>query len=149
MPRGKTHRQNLVIPSSPKYLKQAVAFIEGLAQKMGFENDATVDIAISVSEAVNNAIVHGNKKDERKKVKIIVDTSPRQITVRVRDEGKSFCMEDVCNPLDPENLMKCNGRGILILRSLMDKVTFDLAPGGGTEVKMIKRLKDKDVKRRK
>jgi serine/threonine-protein kinase RsbW len=149
MPRGKTHRQNLIIPSSPKYLKQAVAFIEGLAQEMGFENDATVDIAISVSEAVNNAIVHGNKKDERKKVKIIVDTSPRQITVRVRDEGKSFCMEDVCNPLDPENLMKCNGRGILILRSLMDKVTFDLAPGGGTEVKMMKRLKRSTAKRAK
>jgi serine/threonine-protein kinase RsbW len=149
MPRGKTHRQNLIIPSSPKYLKQAVAFIEGLAQKMGFENDATVDIAISVSEAVNNAIVHGNKKDERKKVKILVDMSPRQMTVRVRDEGESFCVEDVCNPLDPENLMKCNGRGILILRSLMDKVTFDLAPGGGTEVKMIKRLKRSTAKRGK
>jgi serine/threonine-protein kinase RsbW len=141
MPKGSTKIPKLIIPSSQKHLKKAVEFIEAMAQKIGFDEDATADIAISVSEAVNNAILHGNKKDEKKKVTILADPGEKQITIRIRDEGAAFCLDDVCNPLAPENLMKCNGRGILILRTLMDEVTFNSAPGGGMEVKMTKRLR--------
>lgn len=140
MSKGKARSHQLIIPSSQQHLKRAVAFIEGLARKMGFHEDAIVDIAISVSEAVNNAIIHGNKDDGKKKVKILAELGAQQITVRVRDEGASFCPDNVCSPIEPENLTKCNGRGIFILRSLMDEVTYRTAPGGGTEVEMIKRL---------
>jgi anti-sigma regulatory factor (Ser/Thr protein kinase) len=73
-------------------------------------------------------------------VTILAHPGEKKITIRVRDEGSAFCLEDVCNPLSPENLMKCNGRGILILRTLMDEVTFNSAPGG-MELKMTKRLR--------
>ena len=53
--------------------------------------------------------------------------------------GICFSPANVCNPLDPDNLMKCNGRGILIQRALMDEVIFRAGPGGGTEVELIKR----------
>jgi serine/threonine-protein kinase RsbW len=147
MSKRKTQGHQLIIPSSQRYLKKVVAFIEGLAQEMTFDEDAAADIAISVSEAVNNAILHGNKADEKKKVTILAKQGARQLTIWVRDEGASFCLEDVCNPLDPKNLTRCNGRGIFILRALMDEVTFHCTPGGGTEVKMIKRLKKTGIKR--
>ncbi len=141
MSKGTTKAPKLTIPSSQKHLREAVDFIEALAKRMGFNQDAIADIAISVSEAVNNAILHGNRKDEKKKVTILAEPGKRQITIHVRDQGTPFCPEDVCNPLAPENLMKCNGRGILILRTLMDTVTFASGPGGGTEVTMTKRLR--------
>lgn len=142
MSTGKLQHEELTIPSSQKHLKKAVAFIEALAKKMGFDEDATSDIAISLSEALNNAILHGNKKDKKKQVHILVDMETGQMRIRVRDEGKCFFGTDVCCPLDPENLMKCNGRGIFILHSLMDEVNFRPAPRGGTEVEFIKRLAD-------
>jgi len=130
----------LMIPSSQKYLKKVVAFVEDHAQRAGFSEDAIVDIAISTSEAVNNAIIHGNRKDEKKKVEILVAVEPDQIVIRVRDEGTCFIPAHTCDPLNPENLMKCSGRGILIQQALMDGVAFRAAPHGGTEVELSKRL---------
>jgi len=139
MTASEASQHQITIPSIQKQLKKTVAFIEGLATKAGFDEDAIVDIAIAVSEAVNNAILHGNKKDKDKKVQILVDLKKDLIRVRVQDEGTRFSPANVCNPLDPDNLMKCNGRGILIQRALMDEVNFRAAPGGGTEVELIKR----------
>jgi len=149
MSEEKNQRHQLTISSSQRYLKKVVDFVENLVQKFGFDEDAVVDIAISVSEAVNNAILHGNKEDEKKKVHILVETGERQVTIRIRDEGVCFSPNGVCSPLEPENLMKCNGRGIFILRALMDEVSYHAAPGGGTEVKLIKRLKGVRAKTKK
>jgi serine/threonine-protein kinase RsbW len=136
--KNESHQMN--IPSSQRHLKKVVAFVEGLAQKAGFREDAIVDIAISASEAVNNAILHGNKKNRKKKVTVLVETKGGRFIIRVIDQGTAFTPAGICNPLDPENLMKCSGRGILIQRSLMDEVNFRPAPGGGTEVELIKSL---------
>ena len=67
-----------------------VAFVEGLAHKVGFSEDAIVDIAISASEAVNNAILHGNKKNRKKKVSILVEMKKDRFIVRVTDQGTAF-----------------------------------------------------------
>jgi serine/threonine-protein kinase RsbW len=142
----KRRQHQLIIPSSQKHLKKAVDFVEGLAQQAGFGEDAIVDIAISASEAVNNAILHGNKQDIQKKVRILVDLKNDRIALRVRDEGTCFTPANVCNPLEPENLMKCSGRGILIQQALMDEVTFRAAPGGGTEVELVKKFPSSRVK---
>jgi len=128
------------ISSKQDQLKKVVDFVEGLAQRVGFSEDAIVDIAISVSEAVNNAILHGNKKNPRKKVHVLAATNENSLVLRVRDEGRGFTPVDVCDPRDPDNLMKCSGRGILIQKSLMDEVNFRAAPGGGTEVELVKKL---------
>jgi len=128
------------IPSKQSQLKKVVDFVEGLAQQVGFSEDAIVDIAISVSEAVNNAILHGNKKDPQKKVHVLAATTPSSFVLRIRDEGCCFTPANVCDPRDPDNLMKCSGRGILIQQALMDEVNFRAAPGGGTEVELVKKL---------
>ena len=150
MTAAEASQHQITIPSVQKQLKKAVAFIEGLAQQAGFDEDAIVDIAISVSEAVNNAIIHGNRKDKNKKVQILVDLKKDLIKVRVRDQaGSCFSPANICNPLEPDNLMKCNGRGILIQRALMDEVNFRTAPSGGTEVELIKKLGKSDSKGKK
>jgi serine/threonine-protein kinase RsbW len=136
----KTRRHQMDIPSKQSQLKKVVDFVEGLAQRAGFSEDAIVDIAISVSEAVNNAILHGNKKNPKKNVRVLAETSCDRFVLRVRDEGSSFTPANVCDPRDPDNLMKCSGRGILIQKTLMDEVNFRTAPGGGTEVELVKKL---------
>jgi serine/threonine-protein kinase RsbW len=133
-------QHELDIPSKQNQLKKVVDFVEGLAQRAGFSEDAIVDIAISVSEAVNNAILHGNKKNPGKKVSVLAETTPNSLVLRVRDEGRSFTPTNISDPRTPDNLMKCNGRGILIQRALMDEVNFRTAPGGGTEVELVKKL---------
>jgi serine/threonine-protein kinase RsbW len=140
-----THHQ-IDIPSRQDQLKKVVGFVEGLAQQAGFEEDAIVDIAISISEAVNNAIIHGNKKNPRKKVRVLAETRKNGIVLKVRDEGRCFIPTNICDPRDPDNLMKCSGRGILIQKALMDEVNFRAAPDGGTEVELIKRLPEDESK---
>jgi len=144
----KTRHQQMDIPSKQSHLRKVVDFVEGLAQLAGFGEDAIVDIAISVSEAVNNAILHGNRKNPKKKVHVLAETAPDRFILRIRDEGCYFTPVNVCDPRDPDNLMKCSGRGILIQKALMDEVNFRAAPGGGTEVELVKKLSGRGRRRR-
>jgi serine/threonine-protein kinase RsbW len=145
----KSGQHQMDIPSKQSQLKKVVDFVEGLAQQVGFGEDAIVDIAISVSEAVNNAILHGNRKNPRKKVHVLARTMNDGLVLKVRDEGRGFTPVEVCDPRDPDNLMKCSGRGILIQKSLMDEVNFRTAPGGGTEVELVKKLPGRGTQSRK
>ena len=91
------------------------------------------DILISLTEAVNNAIIHGNKADESKKVKIDMQEEKSGIAVSVTDEGQGFDPEEVPDPTSPENLECCGGRGVFIMSSLADKLSYI---NNGTTVKM-------------
>jgi serine/threonine-protein kinase RsbW len=132
----------IIIPSSQIYLAKVDNFVEKRLKKLGLNKDQLADIAISVTEVVNNAIVHGNKKDPRKKVvlRLITDKSP--IVIEIEDEGKGFDLDSLPCPITEENLLKEVGRGIFILRSLMDKVDFVFKKEGGTIVRLTKYLKE-------
>jgi serine/threonine-protein kinase RsbW len=132
----------IIIPSSQIYLAKVDNFVEKRLKKLGLNKDQLADIAISVTEVVNNAIVHGNKKDPRKKVvlRLITDKSP--IVIEIEDEGKGFDLDSLPCPITEENLLKEVGRGIFILRSLMDKVDFVFKKKGGTIVRLTKYLKE-------
>ncbi|UCB53405.1 MAG: ATP-binding protein [Candidatus Zixiibacteriota bacterium] len=129
------------IPSSLDYLPKVDQFVESKLKKLRIKKDQLVDIAISVSEIVTNAVMHGNKNDLGKKVKINVEASPSQVEVIVEDEGTGFDPSSVECRLDPESLLKEAGRGILIVDSLMDKVEILCGPGKGTKVKIVKLLR--------
>jgi serine/threonine-protein kinase RsbW len=90
---------------------------------------------VSLTEAVNNGIMHGNRGDAAKKVHVICELLPGWLCVIVRDEGKGFKPDKVKNPLAKENLLRESGRGVFLMRTLMDKVEFE--PGaGGMEVRL-------------
>ena len=130
----------IIIPSFLDYLPKVDEYVERKLRKLGVDKDKLADIAISVTEAVTNAVVHGNKNDLKKKVVINLKADSSCVEITVEDEGNGFDPETVQSPIEKENILKEMGRGIFILKSLMDKVDFITAPQKGTIVKMTKFL---------
>jgi serine/threonine-protein kinase RsbW len=101
-------------------------------------------VGVAIRESVINAIKHGNRNDETKRVFVdfeAVSSVPvPELTIRVRDQGEGFEPEEVADPLAPENLLKSSGRGIFLIRSFMDDVQLHRAPEGGMEIRMVKRV---------
>jgi len=125
------------VPSDQEFLQDVDSFLEGTLRGHGVDESVIADIAISVSELVNNAIMHGNKASREKPVTVRVTFRQGMVTITVRDEGSGFASDQIRNPLAEENLMKEVGRGIFIVRSLMD--TVDIRPSShGTEVQISK-----------
>lgn len=134
-------KNKISVPSSLEYLRDVDEFVEGKLKKLGLDQSQLADVAISVAEAVTNAIVHGNKNDRKKKVKIDLKIEKLKIVITVEDQGDGFDPESLSSPVEGENILKKVGRGVFILKSLMDKVNFIFQPEGGTIVKMVKYLK--------
>jgi serine/threonine-protein kinase RsbW len=109
-----------------------------LAKFLGFSEDATHYMSVALRESVVNAIKHGNKQDETKRVFVEFKIHPRALEMSVRDQGSGFDPGAVPNPVAPENLLKAYGRGIFFMRSFMDDVGYDFPRGGGTVVRMKK-----------
>jgi serine/threonine-protein kinase RsbW len=106
---------------------------------VGFEDDATHYMSVAVRESVVNAIKHGNRQDEAKRVHLRFTIHDRALEIEVRDEGKGFDPAAVPDPLAPENLLKAYGRGLFFMRQFMDEVTHSFPAKGGTVVRMLKR----------
>ena len=115
-----------------------------IARMVGLDDDSVHWVSVAVRESVINAIKHGNRNDAQKRVHVeftsLQDGDGRSLAVRVRDEGCGFDPSSLANPLAPENLLKANGRGIFLMRSFMDEMTFQRAAEGGMEVRMVKRV---------
>jgi len=109
----------------------------------GLDDESLHWVSVAVRESVINAIKHGNCDDVRKRVHVeftyLDDDQTRGIAIRVRDEGCGFDPATVADPLAQDNLLKPNGRGILLMRSFMDEMTFHRSSEGGMEVRMVKR----------
>jgi len=109
-----------------------------ITRRLDLGENECMDIAIAVTEAVNNAVLHGNHQRPDKLVTVRFELSASQVRIIVRDQGSGFDPDLVADPLTPENIIKPNGRGLLILESLMDSVQVKTTPRG-TEVIMVKR----------
>ncbi len=107
----------------------------------GLDEDALYSVGLAIRESVINAITHGNGRDRSKQVFVefaLVDEA-RGIAIRVRDQGVGFDPATVPDPLAPENALKSSGRGVFLIRRLMDEMTLQRAAEGGTEIVMVKR----------
>jgi len=107
---------------------------------VGFDDEAVHYMSVAVRESVVNAIKHGNKQDEAKRVHVQFTIHDRALEVQVRDQGPGFDPAAVPDPLAPENLLKAYGRGIFFMRQFMDEVTHSFPPKGGTVVRMLKKV---------
>ncbi len=137
---GPVIRGNTIsIPSDPEYLVAVDDFLEGTLRGFGIDESTIADIAISVTEIVNNGILHGNKSDTSKTVTLTITKDGASVSFVVSDEGSGFDPDSIADPLKEENLLKQVGRGIFIARSLMDDVSFDIHEGGST-VKLEKNI---------
>ena len=119
-----------------------------MSRMVGFDDDTLHWISIAVRESVANAMKHGNKSDEAKRVRVEFTTSPAdrpsELAIVVQDQGEGFDPGTVADPLAPENLLKSSGRGIFLIRSFMDEVEHRRIPEGGMEVRMVKRIGSPD-----
>ncbi|HEX2897394.1 MAG TPA: ATP-binding protein [candidate division Zixibacteria bacterium] len=130
----------ITIPSNHEFLSDVDMFIEGILRGYGADESIIADIAISVSELVNNAISHGNAQNEGKKVIVEIDKNSDKVSISVLDEGTGFNPNSLDDPLAEENLLKEVGRGIFIVKSLMDSVDIIPSPRG-TKITMTKTIK--------
>ena len=136
----KASKIHVSIGSALEYLDLIQTLTDCITSFVGFDEDSAHWIAMSVRETVTNAIQHGNKLDQSKSVDIRFEVGPDYVDISVRDQGKGFRVDDLPNPLDPENLLKPSGRGIFYIRSFMDEVEFKPHSQGGMEVHMVKRV---------
>ncbi len=120
--------------------------VAGLVQKVAtwidMPNEDKQAVVKAVTEAVQNAICHGNREGESKMIRVRIQTAPSEITVFVRDDGKEFEVEAVPDLIDPQHRNSPHGRG---MNALMDDVKFFSLGKGGSLVKMTKRFIPQEV----
>ena len=110
----------------------------------GLDEDSLHWVSVAVRESVVNAIKHGNKNDETKRVVVeftaVPIDEPEELVIRVEDEGEGFDPEEVADPLAPENILKSSGRGIFLIRSFMDEVELQRGTERGMQIRMVKKV---------
>ena len=110
------------------------------ARQMGFDEDEQHRIGISLRECLVNAVVHGNRYNSRKKVRLVVSRTPQRLEIVVTDEGAGFEMSHLPDPLAEENLLRQSGRGVMMIRAFMDEFHVRRREPAGTEIRMVKYL---------
>jgi serine/threonine-protein kinase RsbW len=127
----------MICRSNQKEISHIEEFLRQVSKKMHIDDGMMYRLLVSCTEAVNNAIIHGNNSDPEKKVIIRCIVEKKALSIRVIDEGTGFDSESLQDPRDEKNLMKENGRGVFLMRSLMDTVKFKrLKSGSVVEMKV-------------
>lgn len=116
--------QTLVLGSNSDSLSMVERLIEDVRNKYNVSEDVFGNMLVAITEAVTNAIYHGNKSDPQKKVSVSCIHSPHSIVFTVADEGPGFDYYNLPDPTSAENLEKECGRGIFLMKHLADQLIF-------------------------
>jgi len=130
-------KRQLEIHSRIEELKTCLKVCHEVGDSLSLDCETYFSFQTSLLEAVQNAIIHGNKSDESKKVKIDMEVDESTIQVRIEDEGSGFDPECIANPTCGDNITKENGRGIFFIKNLCDG--FEVI-GKGNVVKLLIRI---------
>ncbi len=125
---------SIQIPSIPENIRIIESFIDNAKERFQLSEDMYGNIMIAVTEAVNNAIKHGNSRDEKKTVHLSLFLENSTIRFMIKDEGNGFDYHNLPDPTLPENLEKPSGRGIFLMKHLADEVAFR---EGGRTVELV------------
>jgi len=120
-------------------VEEVEAAADQLATEAGLDEDQRFHIAMAVREAAINAVLHGNEYDPARQIEVSLENTGKDLMITIADQGRGFDPDKVPDPLAKENLLRGTGRGIFLIRSLMDEVHFrQLHPG--TELTLVKHL---------
>ena len=111
-------------PSSTENIALVEKLVDNVCEENGVNEDYYGNILIALTEAVNNAIVHGNRKDVNKQVRVCCESRQKEILFTVEDQGPGFDYDNLPDPTDPVNIEKPNGRGVFLMKNLADEVSF-------------------------
>lgn len=129
-------RLDFLVPSKLSRILGVNRLVSFLTTEFGFPpEESMVNLPLVMDEALSNAVIHGNKQREELKIHVRIYISSRRIVVQVEDQGEGFYEEGVEDPTQQENLFKGSGRGIYLIKELMDSVRFEK---GGRVIEMEK-----------
>ncbi len=126
-------KKTLTISSKTENIVMVESLINDICDKFKISEDYYGNILVALTEAVNNAIQHGNQNNPKKHIDITFSMRPDHISFTIKDEGPGFDYSHLPDPTSPENLEKPNGRGVFLMRNLADKVEFE---NNGSTVKL-------------
>lgn len=112
-------------PSIVDNIKIVESFIDNSRDEYNIGDDLYGNILIAITEAVSNAIQHGNKYNKDKIVRLTCSSSPSEISFVIEDEGPGFDYTTLPDPTSGENLLKPDGRGIFLMKHLCDVLKFE------------------------
>jgi serine/threonine-protein kinase RsbW len=124
MKKSSPGNHQLQLPSAAEGIHIMEKLVDTICATYKVNEDNYGNILVAMTEAVNNAIYHGNKANPDKKVNITFESSPKTISFTVSDEGDGFDYTSIPDPTNPENLEKPTGRGIFLMHHLADKVSY-------------------------
>ncbi len=132
-------------PSTLESVDHAEAEILRAAADAGFDEDEQHRIGMAVRECMVNAVVHGNRYNRNKQVRVCAEAGEGRFTIRITDQGEGFEIQEVPDPLHENNLLRHSGRGLFLMGAFMDDVKVRKAgppdsPNPGTEVTLVKSL---------
>lgn len=138
------NRINLTLDSVLASVEIVEETAERFARDAGFDEDTASQIAMVSREAAVNAVIHGNKYDSAKHVNASFEMTDKAVTIRIADEGPGLDTDTIPDPLAPENILRTSGRGIFLMRAIMDEVHFRML-NPGTEIKLVKLRVQKEI----
>lgn len=116
--------QTIEISSRPESINIIEKLIDDMRSEHDIHEDAFGNILVAVTEAVNNAIQHGNKYDPNKKVKVTYEMEEETMSFIISDQGSGFDYYNLPDPTAPENIEKPTGRGVFLMKHLADQIIF-------------------------
>ncbi len=118
-------KKHLKIESSITSVRLVENAIDFITTEAGINQECYGKIIVATLEAVNNAIIHGNRYDKNKSVEIDIRLEGEALRVEVCDEGRGFRPQDVPDPTKPENIELVNGRGVFLMTHLADEIKYN------------------------
>ena len=113
--------KNIIIESKRTEIQRIEKILEEINSEFKLEEEKLVNYQIAISEALVNAIIHGNKEANEKRVFVTFTFDENRLTAKIKDEGTGFDPESIPDPTNDDNLLKEHGRGLFIMKSLTDE----------------------------
>lgn len=130
------------LPSAISLMHIVLEYLMKRVEKLGVCSPEQSNLFVALDEAFVNAVKHGNKYDAQKLVRITAEVSKAEARFTIEDEGEGFDVKNIPDPLDPENLFKTSGRGVLFIYNIMDEVKYN---DRGNRLTMVKKAKQDEV----
>jgi len=124
------------LPSAISLMHIVLEYLMKRVEKLGVIKPEQSNLFVALDEAFVNAVKHGNKFDADKLVRITAEVSSKEAKFTIEDEGEGFDVKNIPDPLDPENLFKTSGRGVLFIYNIMDEVKYN---DRGNRLTMVKK----------
>lgn len=134
---AKPSHKEIVLSSNFEEVERLEHYIDELQEWAEFDDEDYSRIMLTLSEAVTNAILHGNKENPEKKVTVIGKLQKSTLVITVKDEGEGFEPDSIPDPLKEENLLNIGGRGVYLIEEYADELRFE---ENGTKLEMVFKL---------